>query len=342
MVLLIGIIANILFPTFMSVVFNMIWVTLLIIVIVLIFLGVLVIMGLKKEASKILDVLFEGSLTLVDFVKFIKEVWKRFIILLKEFLIFAAPFFALLVNLVIYIILMYLYKWVGKSYDVTVLTFALTIILVIAVSLLNKPGRRQNEEKGDSPWILVFKERFRNGFSDGMEILVFLFFITMDAQNLFFLPESLRIPLHAAIGDYDLMIKGFVYSDHLKTTINLIIIAIFTELVRNIVRIIAAAVIYYKKETEDDTTDIKFSGKLKTAIRQSFTEIKDDFVVFVTYTTFLLFVFLLFPRLKLLTLAIASVTSLVLDIFMPSRVKPEPKNDLIARILIKVFRLNKK
>lgn len=341
MVLVIGIIANILFPSFMSVVFNMIWVILLTIVIVFISLGVLVIMGLRKEAGKIIDVLFEGSLTLVDFVKFIKEVWKRFIVLLKEFLIFAAPFFAYIVNLIIYIALMYLYKGVGKDYDVTGLTFGLTIVLVTVVALINKP-KKSNDEGGSSPWFLVFKERFRIGFSDGMEILLFLFFLTMDRENLFFLPESFRVPLRAQINDYDLMIKGFVYSDHLKTTINLIIIAVFTEIVRNIIRLIAAAIIYYRKETSDETEEIKWSDKLKIAIRQSFAEIKDDFVIFVTYTTFLLFVFLLFPRLKLLTLAIASVTALVLDVFMPSRVKPEPKTDLIARVLIKVFRLNNK
>jgi len=340
MVLVIGIIANIIFPTFMSVIFNMIWVILLTIVIVFISLGVLVIMGLRKEAGKIIDVLFEGSLTLVDFVKFIKEVWKRFIVLLKEFLIFAAPFFAYIVNLIIYVMLMYLYKGIGKDYDVTVLTFALTIVLVTAVSLLNKPGKHSNAS-GSSPWFLVFKERFKAGFSDGLEILLFLFFLTMDRENLFFLPESFRVPIRAQINDYDLMIKGFVYSDHLKTTINLIIIAVFTEIIRNVIRIVAAAIIYYKKDMVDVAEEIRWTDKLKVAIRQSFAEIKDDFVVFVTYTTFLLFVFLLFPRLKLLTLAIASVTSLVLDIFMPSRVKPEPKTDLIARVLIKVFRLNK-
>jgi hypothetical protein len=341
MVLVIGIIANILFPSFMSVVFNMIWVILLTIVIVFISLGVLVIMGLRREAGKIIDVLFEGSLTLVDFVKFIKEVWKRFIVLLKEFLIFAAPFFAYIVNLIIYIALMYLYKGIGKDYDVTGLTIGLTVVLVAVVALINKP-KKSNDAGGSSPWFLVFKERFRVGFSDGMEILIFLFFLTMDRENLFFLPESFRVPLRAQINDYDLMIKGFVYSDHLKTTINLIIIAVFTEIVRNIIRLIAAAIIYYRKETSDDTEEIKWSDKLKIAIRQSFAEIKDDFVIFVTYTTFLLFVFLLFPRLKLLTLAIASVTALVLDVFMPSRVKPEPKTDLIARVLIKVFRLNNK
>ena len=339
-VVIIGIIANIIFPTVMSVFFNIIWILLLTIVIVFVLLGILVIIGLKREANQIIDVLFEGSLTLVDFLKFIKEVWKRFIALLKEFLIYAAPIFAYVVNLIFYVLLMYLYKSVGKNHDVTVLTFALTIVLVITVSLLNKPGQNSNKA-GASPWVLVFKQRFKHGFADGMEVLLFLFFLTMDAEKLFFLPEELKVPIKATLGTYDLMVKGFVYNDHLRTTINLIIIAIFTEIIRNIIRIIAAAVIHYKKDNNEEKVELKWTEKLKTAIRKSFTEIKDDFVIFVTYTTFLLFVFLLFPRLKLLTLAIASVTSLVLDIFMPSRVRPEPKTDLIARVLVKLFRLDK-
>jgi len=340
-IVVLGIIANILFPTVMSVIFNIIWILLLSIVITFVLLGVLVIIGLKKEANQILDVLFEGSITLVDFLKFLKEVWKRFIALLKEFLIYAAPFFAYIVNLIIYVLLMFLYKGVGINHDVTGLTFILTAVLVVAVSLINKPGK-QGGGSGTSPWMLVFKERFKHGFSDGMEILLFLFFLTMDRENIFFLPHDYRVPLRASIGTYDLMIKGFVYSDHLRTTINLIIIAIATEITRNIIRIIAAAIIYYRKEAGDEPIEIKWTDKLKNAVRKSFDEIKDDFIIFVTYTTFLLFVFLLFPRLKLLTLAIASVTSLVMDIFMPSRVKPEPKTDLIARIIVKVFRLDKK
>jgi len=357
-VLILGIIANILFPTFMSVVFNIIWIVLLTIVIVFVFLGVLVIIGLKKEANQLLDVLLEGSLTLVDFINLLKEIWKRFLVLLKEFLIYAAPIFAYLVNFVFYLVLMFLFKSVGKSHDVTVLTFVLTIFLVIAVSLINRPGKKSSDN-GSLPWVLVFKQRFRDGFSDGMEILLFLFFLTMDTKNLFFLPQDLRVAIHARLGEYDLMVRGFVYSDHLRTTLNLIIIAIFTEIIRNVIRIVAAAVIYYKKDNAisdinlnlatDETIElpgpapiehVSVSEKLKTAIRKSFTEIKDDFIIFVTYTTFLLFVFLLFPRLKLLTLAIASATSLVLDLFMPSRVKPEPKTDLIARVLKKIFRLN--
>jgi hypothetical protein len=269
-------------------------------------------------------------------VRFLKEAWKRFVALLREFLIYAAPIFAYLINLVIYIVLMYLYKGVGKDYDVTVLTFALTITLVVAVSLINRPGVK-NTDNGSAPWVLVFKQRFRSGFSDGLEILLFLFFLTMDAENLFFLPEALRVPLRASIGNYDLMVRGFVYNDHLKTTLTLIIIAIFTEILRNTLRIVAAAIIYYRK---DLTEGITLTEKLKLAIRKSFGETRDDFIIFVTYTTFLLFVFLLFPRLKLLTLSIASVTSLILDIFMPSRVKPEPKSDLIARIIMKLFGLN--
>ena len=181
------IISNILFPTFTSVFFNIIWTILLAIVTIFIFLGIMVIIGLRKEANNLLDILLEGSLTLVDFIDLVKEIYKRFLILLKEFIIYSAPFYGYLINLIFYIALLVLYKYVGKYYDVTALTFILTILLVTVVALLNKK-QKSTSESGEIPWVLVFKQRLREGISDGLEVMIFVFFITMDIEKLFFLP----------------------------------------------------------------------------------------------------------------------------------------------------------
>jgi hypothetical protein len=66
---------------------------------------------------------------------------------------------------------------------------------------------------------------------------------------------------------------------------------------------------------------------------------KDDVVKFITFSTALFAVFLLFPRLKLFTLALASITGLLLDLVIQERLTALESNDLISRILAKVFKL---
>lgn len=333
-------VAGILFPTFVSIILNILWISLLTVVIIFFLIGVLVIVGLRKEAMKLLDILLEGSLTLVDFINFVKELWRRFIELVREFLLYAAPILAYLSNLLIYIVLLSLYKFVGRTYDVTVLTFVITIALTTTVAFLTKPIFTAPTL---SSWKAKFKHLFMRGFVDGFEVVLFLFFLTMDSTDIFFFPDSLNVLLRAELGDYDLMVRGFVYSDHLKITSIIIIIAVFTEIVRNAMRIVATARMYYKNEVSVDTEGIRISWavRFKDALRKSFIELKDDLIEFVTYNTFLFAVFILFPRLKLLTLAIASVTSLFMDLIIPGRLIPTPRTDLIAKILSKLFGLKK-
>ena len=78
---------------------------------------------------------------------------------------------------------------------------------------------------------------------------------------------------------------------------------------------------------------------IKEAIRQSFNESKNDLIKFVTFNTVLFAVFLLFPRLKILTLAVASATNLILDIAIMSRLTASKGQDLISRSLAKLFKL---
>ncbi len=78
---------------------------------------------------------------------------------------------------------------------------------------------------------------------------------------------------------------------------------------------------------------------IKTAIRNSFGDTKDDIVKFITFTTALISVFLFFPRLKLFAMVVASITALLLDFVVPGRLIMKQGNDLISRILNKAFRL---
>src|SRR3989344_2711416 len=68
---------SILFPDAVAMLLNIIWVLLLLAVAIFFTLGILVVIGLRKEANKILDILMEGSLSFVDFLAFLKLVWMR-------------------------------------------------------------------------------------------------------------------------------------------------------------------------------------------------------------------------------------------------------------------------
>ena len=332
-------VVGILFPSAVSVVLNIVWVVAFTIVVIFFFLGGLVIFGLRKEAGEILDILLEGSLTLVDFVNFVKKAWKHFTKVLKEFLLYAAPAVSYIANLIIYVLLLMLYKFVGQTLDVTVMTVVLTVLLIWGVSVLNKPGIQLVDK--DS-WWAMFKNKFKNSFADGSELALFIFFLTMDSTKIFFLPAHLNIELHSRIGSYNLMERGFHYDEFFRTTITLVIITVISELIRNIVRIVSSARMYYKRavsQSRDAGSKNIWAQNFKGSVRKSFDESKDDFIKFITFNTVLLTVFIFFPRLKLLTLGVASITSFALDFVIPGRLTPSPKNDLVSRILAKVFKL---
>ncbi len=331
--------AGILFPTTVSVILNIFWIIITASVVVFFVLGILVIFGMRKEASRILDILLEGSLTFIDFLEFLKNVWKRFVEMLKEFLLFAAPIFAYVTDFLIYVLLLYVYKTVGKDHDVTLMTIIISFVAITGFGLLNKP---KNEDTMELTWKGQFGNRFRSGLVDGSEVILFVFFLTMDSTHLFFLPNDLNIPLKAEFGSYDLMIRSFVYNNHLKITGVLIIISVCIEVLRNLLRIYAHARRHYAELSAVNTPE---EGKkstielLKDSIRKSFNDSKDDLIRFVTFNTVLFAVFLLFPRLKLLTLVVASITNFTLDIFMRSRLTAKKGRDLISRLLGAIFKL---
>ncbi len=218
---------NILFPTFVSALLNFLWILLLIIVVVFFALGTLVVFGMRKEVGRILDVLLEGSLTILDFIEFIRELWRKFIETLKAFLLFSAPVYAYMLGFIIYVFLLFIYKSFGRAHDVTVLTIVLTVVLVLLIGILNRPETGSEELFN---WKSRFKKVFKDSFADASEVILFIFFLTMDSTDLFFLPKDLNVELHAKIGTYDLMTRSFRFQNNLDITVNLIIAAISTEI----------------------------------------------------------------------------------------------------------------
>lgn len=339
-VLALFLIAGFFFPETVAVVLNVIWIVLMASAAVFFTLGFLVILGMRQEASRILDMLLEGALTFIDFLEFLKNLWRRFIELLKEFLIFAAPIFAYIAAFIVYVILLVIYKYVGKDNDVTVMTVIITAAAILGFGILSKP---QINKAIDITFKGQFNKRFKDGFIDGVEVVLFIFFLTMDSTNIFFLPEDLNVELHAKYKDYDLMVRSFVYNDHLSTTIGLIVTTICLEVVRNIIKLYAGARKYYLNFSHE--LEVFLGPKkntiemLKESIRRSFQDSKNDLIKFVTFNTVLFAVFLIFPRLKLLTLLVASITNLALDLSIRTRLTNKRGSDLISRTLQKIFKL---
>lgn len=334
--------AGILFPTTVSIVLNILWIVLVTFVIIFFALGILVIFGMRKEAGRVLDAFLEGSLKIIDFLDLVRSLWHRFVQLVKDFLLFAAPFFSYVLSIILYILLIVIYKSVGKGtngipQDVTILTIVLTSGSLIAFAIISKP----REEMLELVWKKQFLKRLRAGFIDAFEVILFVFFLTMDSTNLFFLPKELNVPLIAKWGDYDLMVRSYVYSDHTKITLNIILITIFIEVVRNFLRVFFMARRYYLEYTSSIDTEENKSIILiiKNSIRKSFSDAKDDLIKFITLNTVLFAVFLLFPRLKLLTLAVASCTNLIMDLSIRARMYSKKGSDLISRMIAKAFKL---
>ncbi len=329
---------SILFPHAITIFLNIIGVVLFVTVAIFFTLGILVIIGLRKEANKILDILMEGSLSFVDFLAFLKLLWMRFLELLREFILYATPVIAYAFTLVLYTLLIYVYKSYGKTHDITLFTIALTASLVVIMGVLNKPVSKPVDL---TVWANKVKNAFHKAFIDALEVLLFVFFLTMDSTNLFFLPPELNIELNARLGAYDFITRAFVNDGMLKITLNLIVFTIIVEIVRNLLRIIAVARKHYTQDLLlfSDGLIASRATRIKSALRLSFASAKNDLVKFITFNTVLFAVFLVFPRLKILTLAVASFSGLVMDVIILDRLFVKGGNDLISRILAKLFKI---
>lgn len=331
------VVGKIAYPNATRVIFNIVWFFFLSVVLIFLGLGSLVMLGLRKEVHKILDLLLEGTLTLLDFIEFIKKLWVFFIIKLQEFIYFIAPYIAYLLTLLIYLLLLVVYKSIGSKYDVTLLTGVLTVVLMIILGLFNSPEKNPIEQPS---WSMKLGKRFKHAFSDGFEVIVFIFFLTLDSTDLFFLPAELNVPMHAQVMGYDLMIRGFYLHDA-RFTLTLATIAISVEIVRRSLRLILAAIKHYRSTIISSGVIAPRLMMIKNSIRVSVKSNQDDLIKFITFNTVLLFVFLLFPRLKLLSLALASITNLAMDIWNPSSmtISSKEESDLITKIICKVFKL---
>jgi len=191
-------------------------------------------------------------------------------------------------------------------------------VLMLAIGLLNRASRKRVDT---GTWFSAFNKKFQSVFADAMEVAVFVLFLTMDSTALFFLPSSLNIPLRAELFGFDLMVRGWDFSHGVQFTLTIVMITVVNQ--------------YIGSTNEKLST----GDQIKHAIRQSFEANKDDVVKFITYFTILIFVFLAFPKLKLLSMATASAVGLLLDFMYRDRMSVKRGEDLISRIITKVFKV---
>jgi hypothetical protein len=329
---------GILAPGIFLVVINMLWLLLLVLVLVFVALGILVMIGLKKEAMRLIDIIFEGSLTLIDIADFLKEAYKSFLKYLREFMLLVIPVFAIFMAIVLYLLLLYSYKWVGRDNDVTIFTAIITSVMIFFIGILSRPTNKPKTVN----WFTRAKDKFSHTFKDGLEVMIFVFFLTMDSTRIFFLPKELNIELHAEVFNYNLMHRGIAIDEYFMVTLTLVMFAIGIEILRNIIKVIALAVNNYQVATTyllEKGKEYRTAELMKISLRQSMNSSMDELIKFITFTTLLIMVFLLFPRLKIFTMVVASMTALILDILIRSRLKVEKGNDIISRIITKIFKL---
>ena len=327
---------QILFPHVTTILLTTLWYVLFIMVLIFMSLGAFVLLGMREEVGHILDSLVEGTLSIFDFFQLAKKLFEQFLMELREFVVFIAPFVAYFLVTVLYFVLLITYKYVGQYYDVTLMTILLTILLVSVVALFNLPSQ---VKETTSKHLQRFLDRFKEAFSDGTEIAIFVFFLTMDSNKLFFLSDALNQPLNATLFGYDLMQTSFTRHGT-SFTLTLIIIAITSEIIKAGIRIVTVALDYYDtSKAHEDLLVQNRINQIKASIRQSFHEAKDDTLKLIAFTTFLLFVFLFFPRLKVLSMAVASLTAFAFDMIIPERLHTKRGTDLISRVIEKVFRL---
>lgn len=297
-------------------------------------LGVLVLVGLRAEVGRLLRGLFEGTLRIIDVVDIFRRVVERLTSLLKSLLNFLSPTIALGLATVAYYYLMLLYKTVGRNHDVTVLTVVLTVLLVSVLSLFGGFSGGQSESMGF--WKAWFKNMHIYLFNS-LEIMVFIFFLTVDWETPFFLSSDLWGPVSARVGNFDLMERGVNIRSGAFFTLWLAGLAVVLEVLRRFLRILAGAVSRYRKV-------FYVSGgrlfRFKRALVTSFNDNLDSIVKFLGFTTVVTLAFFLFPRLKLLSLVLFSLTSLVWDILLPRRMAASVSGeDFFSSLVVKTFGL---
>lgn len=326
-------------PHVFLIVINVIWMLVFVVTLLFVLVGVLTFIGRKDEASRIIDLFVEGSITFIDIAKFFKDLWSTFKQILVETAAILIPKMSYGVAVVIYLAIISFYKLIGIYVDVTIPTIILTFVITALAAIITLPRFQASMELEKGKLGNAFDE-FKNKLIDSFEVVIFILFLTIDATYLFFLPKNLNVPIHAEIGNYDLMIRSIASSDHLLLTINLIIIGVALELIRKIFKLTVIGTKYYKNPNliSENYEPMGSADLLKRTIRKTMAESKEEFLSFAAFTVFITFVFLFFPRLKLLALIAASFTGLVFDILFTERFTTQGRDDLLARLFRRISR----
>lgn len=334
------ILLSITYPSVFTIVKNLIWVTIFSVAMLFFTVGVLTVIGRKKEASKVIDLILEGSVSMIDIMDLLSIFYKTFLESMKKVAATVIPYFAYVLSIFIYFGILALYKYVGSLKDVAILTIVLTIILTITVGFLNRPKAVQNTIKFNEYFNNILKN-FRKYFVDSFEITIFILFLTIDSTNLSFLPSELNVPINATISNYNLIYRGFS-ADHVDITVKLVGIGLFVESLRMALKLGATALKVYNTTPLNGSLNAQEASvqKRKQVIRKTVHKSKGNIMRFASFTTFMMFVFMFFPRLKLVALITASTTNLFLDVVIPGRLTFTQSTDLISRIFNKVVRVD--
>lgn len=305
---------------------------------IFILLGVAVIIGMRSEVGLIIDHLFAGTIKLIEIVELLAKTWSRFLQLLKDLLVLISPAIAGVTGLIGYVILLTLYKYVGTQGSVTLLTVGLTALLSLLPLIVWQPHLHKDSFHAQTFWV-EWRSKMSLYLLNAYEIMLFVFFLTLDWREPFFLPKSLWGHVEATLGGVDLMIRGFNFHETFIFTLWLAGIAVLLAVLRQIFRIVLRALRMQKVLNGRGAAAHleSFRDRLKISLNES----SDEIVQFVGYTTLVLLVFFMFPRLKLLSLVVFSATTLLWDIFHPDRFFIERKNkDLLTLAAEKI--LNRK
>lgn len=332
LVILMGGILYFVSPQAFYIIFSIFRTLLIALVLLFVLVTFLVLIGLREQAADIIHKIIDGSLTSIDIFealrRFSKNVWKK----IKRMFRNLAPLYAFFINIYLYFLLMFVFRYLGTLYDITLITIVLSFVLVLFTAALTRPKETTSADE-------TFKRNFIANFTDFFEIMLFVFFLTIDVKDLFFLPNDLQTHLIAEVGGYDLMIRGIDFYNQFGATLNIILFIVIIEMTRRALGFYVMAK-EYSKELEAQN----YNGKepiLKLSLQHSLHGNIDDIIKFVVYITFVVFVFLFFPRLKLVAMAAASLGALCADLIFTERLRATSakKQDIIGRLISKIFRI---
>ena len=329
-------------PQLFLILVNILCLLIFAVTLIFIILGILTFVGLKKEASRVIDMILEGSITFIELVDFVKDLVIAFRAMVIDTMLMIIPYMSYALAILIYVVVIFCFKLIGLNNDVTVATIILSFTITFIAGLMTLPRGHAVTINYKHPRLADVMKSFKKRFIDAFEVVILILFLTVDSTHLIFLPEELQVPINASLGEYDLMVRGIHLTDHFTVTMNTIILVVALELLRRTIRVVAVAKHYYHNpkliHREYEFERPKEAELIKGVLRNTVNDSKDNFLMFAAFTVFITFVFLFFPRLKLIALISASVAGLILDIFYTQRLVLAEKDDLLSRVFKKIVR----